>query len=1144
MSDRRPDRGPYRVPPARVRGNDWKALAVDDLESFTPTHFASVVIPYYERPEELQLTLAGLERQTYPRELFEVVVVDDGSDPPLATPETSLDLRVEYQEDLGFGLARARNTGARASAGDIVLFLDCDMIPEDGWLAAHARWHHTASDALTMGFRFHVEVDGIDAAAVRGRSGTLGELFEGREATRPEWIEIHLARMNELTSDDDDLFRVITGGNFGISRSFFEVVGGFDETFTQWGAEDREFAYRAYTLGSLLVPEREALCWHQGPGATHSDEERYSLGLQFAKMSQLVAHPVYRRGAAGRTFTVPQHVVTLRHADTTVETILANAEELLASKVGDLVVWIEERPADGSYVWLRRLLEPDPRVFFGAADGAMDRFPVASFHITMDAGSSYDPGMIGRLRAGLGSAASGTATFTEGAPVTIVRSWAWHRAHRAGVDISEVGRAVEFEQRNKVPEDFEKLELIFTAGLKELENTLDGRLAKLERGTEGSFNRIDSRFTRLENKTDGRFTRLENKTDGRFNQMGGRLKKIDGRFTRLENKTDGRFTRLENRTDGRFNQISGRFNQMGGRLKKIDGRLNKANSRFTHMNRRFNRMDRRFDRMDRRFDKLEKMVSDTFMYRMLQRSRWVGRVVRRVISEAVSIRSPYDARLFVRWFFESARRRITKPEPPPPLPPPPPPETEPVLRSQAAYSLGADIVAVGPRAETVFAGSQRVRNALVGDVGHPNFPFLGGRHVDLLVVDSPPLLDGLVQELPPSARVLKLSEGSSMLSVPAFDPEQVNPIGWRADHVAEVASLGPPAGLPEGVPADHAAGAGDPESLRYLHHVEDIAGYHDDPVGRAATLAELGASGVLVHLADHDPDLERHLGTELYRLMAADEVVTADRHARESISIAMRREALRTHSLRSRARHTLSEGGVDGAGLPEVSVLLATRRPHQLRAAVQTVARQTYPRLELVLGFHGEGFDSRSVAVAVEGFDHPTRMVRVDAAQPLGAVLNATVAASSGVLLTKMDDDDAYGDEHIWDLVLAHEYSCAELVAKASEYVYLSKSDKTVRLKGRHGERYIETRSVSGGVVMISRHDLAYAGGWRRLPRQVDLALAEDVLRSGGRIYWTHGAGYTRIRHGGEHTWKMDDDFFLRRAGDIRKGHDLSFAGI
>ena len=208
------------------------------------------------------------------------------------------------------------------------------------------------------------------------------------------------------------------------------------------------------------------------------------------------------------------------------------------------------------------------------------------------------------------------------------------------------------------------------------------------------------------------------------------------------------------------------------------------------------------------------------------------------------------------------------------------------------------------------------------------------------------------------------------------------------------------------------------------------------------------------------------------------------------------------------------------------------------------IERQRYPHLELVLGLHGEGFDQRSLEAALEGLDHPVTAVRVDADQPLGGVLNATVEASGGALLAKMDDDDSYGDEHIWDLVLAHEFSRAELVAKASEYVYLSHSDKTVRLKGRQGERYIDKRSVSGGVLMISRHDLDYAGGWRRLPRQVDLALAEDVLQANGRIYWTHGSGYARIRHGGQHTWKMDDSFFLHRAAAVRDGLDLEFAGV
>jgi len=245
-----------------------------------------------------------------------VIVVDDGSDPPLElTQPTPLRLRVIHQEDLGFGLARARNTGARAAQGDVLIFLDCDMIPEDGWLAAHARWHHAASDLLTLGFRNHVDPSGISAADVAERPGSLAELFAGRRVQRPEWIEFHMTRTASLTSSDDDLFRVVTGGNLGVSRAFHNDTGGHDESFTQWGAEDVEFGYRAYTMGAVLVPAREALCWHQGEGAEPSEAESASLELQRAKISQLIAHRGFRSAAAGRSFTIPQFVVTVRAGD-------------------------------------------------------------------------------------------------------------------------------------------------------------------------------------------------------------------------------------------------------------------------------------------------------------------------------------------------------------------------------------------------------------------------------------------------------------------------------------------------------------------------------------------------------------------------------------------------------------------------------------------------------------------------------------------------------------------------------------------------------------------------------------------------------------------------------------------------------------
>ena len=116
------------------------------------------------------------------------------------------------------------------------------------------------------------------------------------------------------------------------------------------------------------------------------------------------------------------------------------------------------------------------------------------------------------------------------------------------------------------------------------------------------------------------------------------------------------------------------------------------------------------------------------------------------------------------------------------------------------------------------------------------------------------------------------------------------------------------------------------EDLRSLHHLEDRAGFHRSAPQRAAALAALAAAGVLIHIADPDPDLRECLGAQLHDLLAMGAVVDASTHEREQLSIAMRRCALRDHSLRSRARQVLSVAGIDVA-VPEVSILAPTRPP-------------------------------------------------------------------------------------------------------------------------------------------------------------------------------------------------------------------------
>ncbi len=433
--------------PNSVRYNDWRQVAVEPLETFMPVMPVSVIMPYYQTPAEtLERTLAALEGQTCPRDLFEVVIVDDGSEPPLEPPRsTPLDVRVVRQERRGFGLARARNTGARAAAHDILLFLDSDMLAEASWIAAHARWHHVVSDALTMGFRTHVAVDGLDAETIRRRRGTLEELFSDR-LEQPEerfWIKTHMLRTNDLTSRADDPFRVMAG-NFGIGKDFYHLVGGSDESFLRWGGEDTELAYRTYTRGGLLVPVLDPISWHQGLPEEGRDAKDRSFRLQRGKLANLIAHPGFRDNRPGRTFAVRRYVVTIEAGYLRADTIKRTAARVLADRVHDLVVRLDTRAGDndGRLAQLREEFGPDPRVRVAPTRSALDEFPATPIHITLPAGAVFARDLVHRLHAGLGDAVTAVAVLADGSRVSITRAWALHRARRTATDPADFGDAL------------------------------------------------------------------------------------------------------------------------------------------------------------------------------------------------------------------------------------------------------------------------------------------------------------------------------------------------------------------------------------------------------------------------------------------------------------------------------------------------------------------------------------------------------------------------------------------------------------------------------------------------------------------------------------------------------------------------------
>lgn len=330
--------------------------------------------------------------------------------------------------------------------------------------------------------------------------------------------------------------------------------------------------------------------------------------------------------------------------------------------------------------------------------------------------------------------------------------------------------------------------------------------------------------------------------------------------------------------------------------------------------------------------------------------------------------------------------------------------------------------------------------------------------------------------------------------------------------------------------------------LQGLRGVVDEPALHLSVPERADWLAELAARGVPVLASGleqvggrlHEP-VEHALS-----LVTVDDL--ADPERREAASIRLRRAALRHHGAPGVWRRLAASAGLPLPPVPSVSVLLASKRPDQLPAAVARIDRQHHDRVEIVVALHGDEVPPGLQQELAARTDRPLQLLQVPSSAPLGTVLNRASDAASGELVAKMDDDDLYDLEHLDDLLDALRYSGAHLVGKASEYVYLASLDTTIRRFPQGAER--RNRNLAGGTLLLSREDLRHLGGWQAAPRAVDQRLIDDLERAGGAHHRTHGHGFVLCRHDNGHTWDSPVDYFLQQAVAQWRGLALDAAGV
>lgn len=201
--------------------------------------FVSVVIPVYKDWERLRVCLTALGAQTYPKALFEIVVVNNA---PADAPPSDLYFpsNARLLTEGRPGSYAARNTGVAASSGDLLAFTDADCEPTPNWLS-------------TM----------VELSLLRGDSSLISGKVEMVSESNGRGSLNYAEAYDYVFGINQDLYArkgVAATANLMIPRRVFLEVSGFDSTLFSGG--DSDFCLRAKAKGFALLHNPKSVVKH------------------------------------------------------------------------------------------------------------------------------------------------------------------------------------------------------------------------------------------------------------------------------------------------------------------------------------------------------------------------------------------------------------------------------------------------------------------------------------------------------------------------------------------------------------------------------------------------------------------------------------------------------------------------------------------------------------------------------------------------------------------------------------------------------------------------------------------------------------------------------------------------------------------
>lgn len=226
-----------------------------------PDRSVSIVIVNLNGVDHLEACLDSLAGLSYPAELVETIVVDNGSTD--GSRELLADrypaVRVLPQPN-NVGFAPAVSIGVEAATGECVALLNNDMRVDPGWLTAMMQHYDPDAGIVCVG------------STIRSWDGTSLDFGRGSVNYAGMGHQLHFGRdPDTVPLTDGEAILFACGGAMLVGRDIYRETGGFDDSFFAY-FEDVDFGWRLWVLGYEVRLATGAVCFHR----LHATSSRFA----------------------------------------------------------------------------------------------------------------------------------------------------------------------------------------------------------------------------------------------------------------------------------------------------------------------------------------------------------------------------------------------------------------------------------------------------------------------------------------------------------------------------------------------------------------------------------------------------------------------------------------------------------------------------------------------------------------------------------------------------------------------------------------------------------------------------------------------------------------------------------------------------